>query len=65
MKIFPNPVHDQLTVTTNFEGPYQIELFNSIGQIIKSTIHSQSTLTLDMITLPAGNLHYKTYTSRA
>lgn len=58
LALFPNPVQDQLTVTwrTSLESGGQIEVFNTLGQIVWSlpVSNNQETITLQVGDLPKG-----------
>lgn len=38
ISIYPNPVSESFTVTTNFTGGWTVELYNSLGEIIETQI---------------------------
>ena len=53
VKVFPNPVQGQLTVS-NISGLHQIELINAAGQILKVFRSMGNTYTIETSTLPSG-----------
>ena len=53
IQIFPNPVHDELTVEANLSS-FQIEIFDAFGRIQRRILPTKSIYTIDTSTLPKG-----------
>lgn len=54
LKIYPNPVHDKLTILHNGNKPYELKIVNAIGEEITSKeIHPNTTSTIEF-DFPAG-----------
>lgn len=53
IQLFPNPTNDNITITSNNEDIKLIEIFNFKGQIIWSTIMTQSQ-NIDLTSFPSG-----------
>lgn len=51
--LFPNPVSDRFTITSNHDAEMTYELHSPIGQILKSDVFRQSRQ-VDVSNLPAG-----------
>ncbi|MDZ4681100.1 MAG: T9SS type A sorting domain-containing protein [Saprospiraceae bacterium] len=51
--LFPNPVSDRFTITSNHDAEMTYELHNPIGQILKRDVFRQSRQ-VDVSNLPAG-----------
>ena len=55
--IYPNPVSHQLTIklpSSYSENPTQIELYNSIGQLVLSNSYTKTNIELSLSSLPKG-----------
>ncbi len=51
----PNPVIDQLTITTpNFDSTTKLQIFNAKGEIIKKQIITDATTNIDLTNLASG-----------
>lgn len=63
MKVFPNPVQDQLSlqIEGSEEGPFQLRLLNGAGQLVRSTniqvVNGKAIERLEVSKLPAGLYH--------
>ena len=53
IQIFPNPVHDELTVEANLSS-FQIEIFDAFGRIQRRILPTKSIYKIDTSTLPKG-----------
>jgi hypothetical protein len=51
--IYPNPASEQITIEFAVQGTYSIQLYNSLGQLVHSTLTSDTT-NLNLNGLPAG-----------
>ncbi|WP_081485567.1 T9SS type A sorting domain-containing protein [Bernardetia litoralis] len=55
--IYPNPVSNQLTIklpSIYKENPTQIELYNSIGQLVLSKSYEETTIEVSVSSYPKG-----------
>lgn len=59
-KIYPNPVKDQLTVTTTL-SQFSMELYNLQGQLIQKHAHASGTQIFDYSTIKSGFYLLKIY----
>ncbi|MDX1628738.1 MAG: S8/S53 family peptidase, partial [Fulvivirga sp.] len=57
LKVFPNPVSDQLKVVINTHGPVQIEVYDHLGRkvLVRNYEKTTNQITLDLQHLPEGN----------
>ena len=46
--LFPNPVQDQLYIKSQSNREFEIHIYNSLGQLISTTIYSSSQLGIDV-----------------
>ncbi|UKN00108.1 CotH kinase family protein [Paracrocinitomix mangrovi] len=53
--IYPNPVKDNLTISTNTDNPLDIEVYNLLGQIVMTSKTQGPTTTLNVESLKSGN----------
>ena len=57
LAIYPNPVNSQLTIklpSLYHENPMQVELYNSIGQLVYSKDYTETTIEFSVSTFPKG-----------
>ncbi len=60
---FPNPFQNELTVELSYsDQPVQIRLFNLVGKVLIQQ-QTQSTMKLDVSSLPAGTYYLKVESS--
>lgn len=57
-KLYPNPVHDELWIDTNFEEPVQLQFFSMTGQLVQQLVIPASansgTLKISLSNLTPG-----------
>ncbi|MBQ8222537.1 MAG: M20/M25/M40 family metallo-hydrolase [Bacteroidales bacterium] len=53
VELFPNPANNQLTLTNIYEGISEVQIINSVGQIVKE-FSFESTTTIDISDLNSG-----------
>lgn len=46
--VYPNPIHNQLNIKSDFNKEYEIHIYNSIGQLIERVANSSSQLTVEV-----------------
>lgn len=51
---FPNPAHDELTVTFDETNEIQIEFINALGQVLLSTTCLSNSMTIELNNYPRG-----------
>ena len=54
IQVFPNPTQDIITISSEENKNFQINLTNLNGQLLQQVIISQNTTSLDLSALPAG-----------
>lgn len=54
IKVYPNPVSNNLTIENSFGGNYQIQIFNQLGQFVLKQNQSKSTTSIDVSNLSKG-----------
>jgi len=59
VRLYPNPVTDQLHVNIIYEGSYQITIMNYLGQSVHSEITSNLSFDIDMSGLRSGLYYVK------
>lgn len=63
--VFPNPMHDELTVKSLAETvATKIEVFNTLGQLVISVVQPSSEEIVDVSRLAAGNYFVKMHSSQ-
>lgn len=53
VELFPNPANNQLTLTNIYEGVSEVQIINSVGQIVKE-FSFESTTTINISDLNSG-----------
>ena len=53
VELFPNPAKEQLTLTNAYEGVSEVQIINSVGQIVKE-FSFESTTTINISDLTSG-----------
>jgi uncharacterized repeat protein (TIGR01451 family) len=59
--VYPNPTHSDVTfeLKGQMQGPYQVELINSIGKLVAIKSFSNNKITIEKANLSAGIYCYK------
>jgi len=54
IELFPNPANDELTIKTTSTMPYNITIFDVLGQVVYSLYTTRQEETINVSNMPAG-----------